>query len=173
MEVKNEKVLYKMYYNSPLGRLLLVSDDESLIGLWIEGQKFYLNGITEVLVQKDTEILQKTKLWLDKYFSGEKMSPFDLAISPRGSSFRQVVWDILCKIPYGKTITYGDIAKIVADKMGRKSMSSQAVGNAVGHNPISIIIPCHRVIGKNGDLTGYAGGLERKIKLLRLENFLI
>ena len=173
MEVKNEKVLYKMYYNSPLGRLLLVSNDESLIGLWIEGQKFYLNGITEALIQKDTEILQKTKLWLDKYFSGEKMSPFDLSISPRGSSFRQVVWDILCKIPYGKTITYGDIAKIVADKMGRKSMSSQAVGNAVGHNPISIIIPCHRVIGKNGDLTGYAGGLERKIQLLRLENFLV
>ena len=173
MEVKNEKVLYKMYYNSPLGRLLLVSNDESLIGLWIEGQKFYLNGITEDLIQKDTEILQKTKLWLDKYFSGEKMSPFDLSISPRGSSFRQVVWDILCKIPYGKTITYGDIAKIVADKMGRKSMSSQAVGNAVGHNPISIIIPCHRVIGKNGDLTGYAGGLERKIQLLRLENFLV
>lgn len=170
MEVRNEKALYKMYYNSPVGRLLLVSDNESLIGLWIEGQKFYLYGITEVLVQKDTEILKKTKLWLDKYFSGEKKSPFDLSISPRGSNFRQVVWNILCKIPYGKTITYGEIAKIVANKMGRQSMSSQAIGNAIGHNPISIIIPCHRVIGKDGNLTGYAGGLDRKIQLLRLEN---
>jgi methylated-DNA-[protein]-cysteine S-methyltransferase len=109
------------------------------------------------------------KKWLDRYFDGEKPDLSELPLAPTGGEFRRMVWDILCEIPYGEVVTYGDIAKKMAQKMKRKSMSSQAVGGAVGHNPISIIIPCHRVVGSNGSLTGYAGGIDKKIKLLELE----
>ena len=107
--------------------------------------------------------------WLDRYFAGGRPSLCELPLAPAGSEFRQGVWSILCEIPYGEVTTYGDIAKKVAARMGNKSMSAQAVGGAVGHNPISIIIPCHRVVGSNGSLTGYAGGIKTKIKLLELE----
>lgn len=115
------------------------------------------------------DVLIKTKKWLDKYFNYEKPKTDELPLAPIGSEFRQRVWKILCEIPYGEVTTYGDIAKRLIKDTGKTSISAQAVGNAVGHNPISIIIPCHRVIGANGNLTGYAGGLDKKIQLLKIE----
>ncbi len=163
-------MLYKTYYNSPLGNILLVSNENSLIGLWIKNQKYYLDKIQEEMIEKDNiDILVRTKTWLDKYFKGENPDISSISLAPIGNEFRQNVWKILCDIPYGQTITYGEIAKKIQDKMNKKSMSAQAIGNAVGHNPISIIIPCHRVIGSSGNLTGYAGGIDNKIKLLEIE----
>lgn len=164
-------MIYTTYYNSPIGKLLLASKENKLIGLWIEGQKYYLSGIEDEITKNDDEkILIETKKWLNRYFNGEKPCPNELDLAPIGSKFRKNVWDILCKIPYGKVITYNDIAKEIAKKRKINKMSAQAVGGAVGHNPISIIIPCHRVIGTNGSLTGYAGGLDKKEYLLKLEN---
>jgi methylated-DNA--[protein]-cysteine S-methyltransferase len=164
-------MIYTTYYNSPIGKLLLASKENKLIGLWIEGQKYYLSGIEDEITKNDDEkILIETKKWLDRYFNGEKPCPNELDLAPIGSKFRKNVWDILCKIPYGKVITYNDIAKEIAKKRKINKMSAQAVGGAVGHNPISIIIPCHRVIGTNGSLTGYAGGLDKKEYLLKFEN---
>ena len=114
-------------------------------------------------------ILQQAGRWLDRYFAGERPAVNELPLAPVGSDFRQEVWKILCEIPYGQTTTYGEIAQKLSARLGRERMSARAVGGAVGHNPISIIIPCHRVVGSNGRLTGYAGGLERKIKLLTHE----
>ncbi len=163
-------MIYKTNYHSPVGEILLASDGTNLLGLWIEGQKYFLSSLKEEVVLKgDLEIFKKTKSWLNRYFKQEKPNINELSLSPIGGEFRQIVWKILCEIPYGKTITYGEIADKVAQKMHKKSMSAQAVGNAVGHNPISIIIPCHRVVGTNGSLTGYAGGIDKKIKLLQLE----
>ena len=163
-------MLYKTYYKSPIGNLMLVSDGDNLVGLYIENQKYYLNGIKQELTPKDNlQVFENTKKWLDRYFEKEKPSIKEIPIAPKGGEFRQKVWKILCEIPYGQTITYGEIAKRIAKQMNKEKMSAQAVGNAVGHNPISIIIPCHRVIGKNGSLTGYAGGIERKKMLLELE----
>lgn len=169
-------MLYKSYYNSPIGKLLLVANKDSLLGVWIEGQKYFpveLNkNLNDEVVRKDNlDILIKTKNWLDRYFNKEKPKISELKLAPVGNQFRQNVWNILQDIPYGKTVTYGEIAKKVAIKMNKKSMSAQAVGNAVGHNQILIIIPCHRVIGKNGNLTGYAGGINNKIKLIELERY--
>ena len=163
-------MIYKTWYESPLGKILLASDGENIVGLWIEGQKYFFKGLGEhIVIKDDLEIFVKTKKWLDMYFSKEKPPIKDLKLAPKGSDFRQNVWKILCEIPYGKTITYGDIANKIAKIMNKDKMSAQAVGNAVGHNPISIIIPCHRVVGKAGNLTGYAGGIDKKIELLKLE----
>lgn len=163
-------MLYKTYYKSPVGNLMLVSDGDNLVGLYMENQKYYLNGLKQELTSKDNlQVFENTKKWLDRYFEKEKPSIKEIPIAPKGGEFRQKVWKILCEIPYGQTITYGKIAKRIAKQMNKEKMSAQAVGNAVGHNPISIIIPCHRVIGKNGSLTGYAGGIERKKMLLELE----
>lgn len=163
-------MIYISHYPSPIGKLFLASKNNELIGLWIEGQKYFLGNLTGEIQENDgEEILLKTKLWLDDYFHGQKPLIVDLALAPVGSDFRLRVWDILCQIPYGEVTTYGSIAKTLAKQLGKKSMSAQAVGNAVGHNPISIIIPCHRVVGSNGSLTGYAGGLANKIELLSLE----
>ncbi len=157
-------------YQSPVGLLTIASHDGKLVGLWMRGQKYFGAIVTEDLVEKDDEpILQETKRWLDAYFAGDKPAPGDVPLAPHGGEFRQTVWNILCAIPYGEVITYGDIAKELAARMGKPSMSCQAVGGAVGHNPISIIIPCHRVVGANGSLTGYAGGLSAKSALLALE----
>ena len=207
-------MLYLAKYMSPLGMLTLVSDEENLMGLWIDGQKYYGGKLKERLESKQEVIslvcleadlkadlknefgsevagelggnfveiskkemcgngipgiLRKTKFWLDRYFAGEKPDMDELSLAPQGSEFCKMVWGILCEIPYGEVTTYGEIAKKVAERTGKKSMSAQAVGGAVGHNPISIIIPCHRVIGADGSLTGYAGGIEKKVKLLELE----
>lgn len=161
---------YKTIYESPIGLLTLASDGKNLIGLWVEGQKYHGATIDEEIIEnEEMPIFEATKKWLDKYFAGEEPAISKLSLAPIGTDFRQDVWKILCEIPYGQVVTYGDIAKEMASKMNKKTMSSQAVGGAVGHNPISIIIPCHRVVGTNGSLTGYAGGIDKKIKLLKLE----
>lgn len=167
--------IFKTDYDSILGKFTLAADeDENLVGLWIEGQKYFLSSFSDEVVENNSlEIFNKTKLWLDRYFNGEKPEISELSLAPRGSDFRQEVWKILCEIPYGKVITYGDIANRIAEKKGIAKMSARAVGGAVGHNPISIIIPCHRVIGASGNLTGYAGGLDIKIQLLRHEKIYI
>ena len=163
-------MIYKTYYNSPVGKLLIASKDGKLIGLWIEEQKYYLGKIKDELIENDKEeILVKTKKWLDKYFLGENPKISDLEISLNGTSFEKVVWELLKKIPYGEVTTYKELSKKVAKKLGKEKMSAQAVGGAIRHNPISIIIPCHRVVGTDGNLTGYAGGIDKKVKLLKHE----
>ncbi|MBP1764169.1 MAG: cysteine methyltransferase [Firmicutes bacterium] len=163
-------MFYSTHYSSPVGLLLLASDGDNLVGLWIEGQKYYGGTVAQEITEKDDlPIFTVVKNWLDKYFAGQKPAIDDLPLAPIGGEFRKAVWNILCGIPYGACMTYGDIAKKMAALMNKTSMSSQAVGGAVGHNPISIIIPCHRVVGANGSLTGYAGGISRKIKLLEHE----
>ena len=170
MKGRRVSMLYKTIYESSLGNILIVSDENNIIGLWFEGQKYFLANIKDDITQKDDlPILQSAKLWLDQYFAGQKPNIADLKLAPRGNDFRLTVWKILCEIPYGQLTTYGEIAKKVAIVMNKESMSAQAVGGAVGHNPISIIIPCHRVVGSHGSLTGYAGGIDKKIKLLQLE----
>ena len=148
-------------YPSPLGNLSLTSDGKYLTGLWMDTQTLP----TTTYIQKDgLPIFQQTKDWLDEYFLGNPPSPDTLPLSPAGTAFQRQVWQLLLTIPYGETTTYGAIAKAISP-----TMSAQAVGGAVGHNPISIIIPCHRVIGAGGQLTGYAGGIEKKAWLLRHE----
>lgn len=160
---------YASYYNSPLGKILIASDELGLTGLWFESQKYYCCDLKDNHIEKETSIIKEAKKWLDIYFK-RKEPDFMPSLNPSGSEFRKEVWEILKKIPYGKTTTYNDIAKIIAKQKGLDKMSAQAIGNAVGHNKIAIIIPCHRVIGSNGNLTGYAGGIDKKIKLLKLEN---
>ncbi len=161
---------YRVTYPSPIGTITLACDGDNLVGLWIKGQKYHGDTIPEEMVEKnDVPVFDAAKKWLDRYFAGERPAISELPLAPIGGEFRQGVWGILCEIPYGEVITYGDIAKKMAVKMGKDNMSSQAVGGAVGHNPISIIIPCHRVVGSNGSLTGYAGGVHTKVKLLELE----
>ena len=161
---------YGSEYVSPIGKMILVSDEESLVGAWFEGQKYFGYGIKEKWSPGNkVSVLQETEEWLDAYFAGNKPERPRLMLAPIGGDFRQEIWKILCGIPYGETITYGEIARQMARKMGRKTMSAQAVGGAVGHNPISILIPCHRVLGADGSLTGYAGGIEKKEWLLRHE----
>ena len=163
-------MIYTSTYSSPLGDILLASKNNELVGLWFKDQKYFLGPIKEKTKEKNNEeIFLKTKSWLDRYFKGEQPNIKELSLNPIGSDFRKEVWKILCDIPYGKTITYKEIADKIAKEKGIKSMSAQAVGGAVGHNPISIIIPCHRVVGTNGNLTGYAGGLDKKEYLLKLE----
>jgi len=155
---------YSAKYHSPVGVITLACGGGGLAGLWIEGQKYHGDTIPEAMTAKSgMPVFGAAKQWLDRYFAGEKPGISELPLAPVGGAFRQGVWDILCEIPYGEVMTYGEIAK----KMG--CMSSQAVGGAVGHNPVSIIIPCHRVVGANGSLTGYAGGIQTKIRLLELE----
>jgi methylated-DNA-[protein]-cysteine S-methyltransferase len=161
---------YSTTYPSPVGLITLACDGDNLAGLWLEGQKYHGGTIPEAMIEKgNMPVFAAAKKWLNSYFAGKKPAASELPLAPVGGGFRQGVWGILCEIPYGEVITYGGIAKKMAAKMNKESMSSQAVGGAVGHNPISIIIPCHRVVGSNGSLTGYAGGIDTKIKLLKLE----
>lgn len=153
------------YYTSPLGPMLIESEDEAITGLWFIGQKYFPEAhISAPPTAPVPLVLLRAEAWLERYFAGERPSPFELELDPRGSEFRRRVWEILLTIPYGETASYGDIAQNLKQQ-GIKA-SAQAVGGAIGHNPISIIIPCHRVIGADGSLTGYAGGLERKTALL-------
>lgn len=158
------------FYDSPVGRLVVASDENSIIGLWLAHQRFYMDILQgQECEEKETDVIRLAKIWLDKYFAGEKPEISELPIKFIGSDFRVLVWQMLTEIPYGKVITYGELAKKIAEKRGIKAMSAQAVGGAVGRNPISIIVPCHRVIGSNGNLTGYSGGVSTKIKLLEFE----
>lgn len=163
-------MVYVSKYKSPVGNISIASKDNKLIGIWIEGQKYFLSSIKEdIKVDENIKILVKTKIWLDRYFNKEKPNIRELDIAPIGSDFRRNVWKKLIEIPYGEVITYNDIAKKIAKEKGIIKMSAQAIGGAVSHNPISIIIPCHRVVGTNGTLTGYAGGIEKKLYLLKHE----
>lgn len=165
-----KKIYYKTNYNSPVGKLTLASDGKNLVGLWLDGQKYFAGGISgDMTVNDGIDVFNLTKKWLDSYFSGKNPVISSVPLSPAGSNFRQRVWQILCEIPYGKVATYGEIAALIARENGKNNMSARAIGGAVGHNPISIIIPCHRVIGASGSLIGYAGGIENKIKLLQFE----
>lgn len=157
-----------VYYNSPIGKILLAADNSGLTGLWFIGQKYYPYNLNNEFKEKETPVLKDVINWLNIYFKGIEPD-FIPSFHFKGTSFQEQVWKILLTIPYGKTTTYGKIAEILAKQKGILKMSAQAVGNAVGHNRISIIIPCHRVLGVNNSLNGYAGGIDKKIKLLKLE----
>lgn len=162
-------MIFIQHYDSPLGAILLAADETGLTGLWFDGQKFFARDLPVERVEQNTPALSEVKRWLDIYFTG-KEPDFMPPLHPIGSAFRRSVWDILLRIPYGQTTTYGEIARQLAEKQGRPRIAAQAVGGAVGHNKISIIIPCHRVVGTNGSLTGYAGGIDKKVKLLEWEH---
>ncbi len=163
--------LYTCSYISPLGEIMLVGSEQALTGLYFGGQKYYPKELKTDSIRETLPIFLQTARWLDNYFSG-KEPDFTPNIVMKGTPFQMAVWDILRTIPYGQTMTYGQIAAKLAQQTGIKKMSAQAVGGAVGRNPISIIVPCHRVVGADGSLTGYAGGIDRKRGLLRLENSL-
>ena len=160
-------MLYTSHYASPLGGMTLVSDGTALVGLYFDGQKYAAEGLDATHTQKNLPIFEEARRWLDVYFSGRKPD-FTPPTAPAGTAFQQSVWEILRTIPYGETTTYGAIARRIEQNTGCR-MSAQAVGGAVGRNPISILIPCHRVVGTNGNLTGYAGGIDKKERLLQWE----
>ena len=163
-------MFYTALFPSPLGELTLAAQDDVLVGLWLPGQKYVGGGLAGDWKRDDTlPVFAQTKDWLRRYFAGEQPPIDAIPLSPIGSPFRQRVWRALREIPYGQVTTYGVLAKALAEEKGLPSMSAQAIGGAVGHNPISIIIPCHRVVGANGSLTGYAGGIDKKVQLLTLE----
>lgn len=160
---------YTTHYESPLGGITLASDGNALTGLWFDGQKYFAGTLAKEHETAELPVFDATRRWLDEYFSGREPS-FTPPLRMIASPFRKRVWESLLRIPYGMTTTYSAIAQEIAAERGLKSMSAQAVGGAVGHNSISLIIPCHRVVGANGSLTGYAGGIDRKMKLLQLEH---
>lgn len=159
---------YTSIYQSPMGEMLLSADETGLTGLWFDGGKYFADGLDPEHEKRELPVFETAKRWLDIYFGGREPD-FIPPLHMIGSSFRLSVWKHLLEIPYGKTVTYGELAKTIAEERGLERMAAQAVGGAVGHNKISIIVPCHRVIGTNGSLTGYAGGLDKKEWLLALE----
>ena len=159
---------YIQHYDSPLGGILLAADEIGLTGLWFDREKYFADNLPAEHTERETPVLAESKRWLDTYFAGSEPD-FLPPLHPIGSAFRREVWEILLRIPYGQTTTYGAIACELVQKRGLARMSAQAVGGAVGHNEISIIIPCHRVVGAGGSLTGYAGGIDKKVRLLELE----
>lgn len=159
---------YINHYQSPLGRILLAADAIGLTGLWFEGQKYFALGLDAAHEETELPLFEQANYWLDLYFSG-KSPDFSVPLHATGTAFQKEVWELLSSIPYGQTMTYGEVARQLAAKKGLGHMSAQAVGGAVGHNKISIFIPCHRVVGTNGSLTGYAGGIDKKRSLLHLE----
>ena len=163
-------LFYTAHYDSPLGGITLASDGEALVGLWFDGQKYFADARAGQSVSDNPSlpVFADTRRWLDIYFSG-KQPDFTPRLRMLTTPFRQAVWEIMLTIPYGDTVTYGEIAKRIAEQKGVPQMSAQAVGGAVGHNSISLIIPCHRVVGTDGSLTGYAGGIDKKVRLLQLE----
>lgn len=165
---KKSTLHYIDTFPSPVGDLTISSDGESLTGLWLADQKYFMAEVDKVEQASDLPIFQKTRAWLDRYFKGKDPGAIP-AVNPQGTEFRRRVWELLIEIPYGHLTTYGELAQRMAAEKGIPKMSSRAVGGAVGHNPVSIIIPCHRVVGSNGSLTGYGGGIARKIQLLKLE----
>ena len=161
-------MMFTAHYQSPLGEILLAADEVGLTGLWFDRAKYYAAGLAPQSTERETPPLTEAKRWLDVYFSG-KMPDFMPPLHLIGTPFQQEVWALLRQIPYGKTTTYGALAKTLAAQRGLERMSAQAVGGAVGHNEISILVPCHRVVGTGGSLTGYAGGVDKKKALLELE----
>lgn len=159
---------YTSHYTSPLGEILLAADDVGLTGLWFEGEKYFARCLDKEHEEREIPLFVQTRHWLDIYFSGREPG-FSIPLHFMGTGFQKEVWQILCGIPYGQTVTYGQIARQIAAARGLQRMSAQAVGGAVGYNEISIIVPCHRVVGAKGKLTGYAGGIDKKEKLLLLE----
>ena len=148
----------------------MASEGTALVGLWFDGQKYFADGLDSVHEERpDLPIFEQTRRWLDVYFGGKEPGFTPPILMRTNSDFRRQVWELLLTIPFGHTLTYGAIARRIAATHGLSSMSAQAVGGAVGHNPVSLIIPCHRVVGANGSLTGYAGGVERKARLLKME----
>ena len=164
-------MIHTAYYDAPYGRYVMAAEDGALTGLWLEGQKYFPSDLPEPS-DGDSEIFARVRRWLDAYFAGKQPEVSALPMAPKGSAFAQSVWQLLLEIPYGQTVTYGQLAKRLAKQRGLPQLSAQAVGGAVGHNPISIIIPCHRVLGAKNQLTGYAGGLDVKTFLLKLEGIL-
>ena len=161
---------YQTGYVSPIGKILLESDGENLTGLWLEGQKYYGGWKGKAAaVQEKLPVFDQTRKWLDQYFAGKRPEVSPPPLLPEGSGFQKAVWRLLCEIPYGTATTYGAIAEKLAEMGEMSGASARAVGSAVGRNPISVIIPCHRVVGKDGTLRGYAGGIGRKLQLLMLE----
>ena len=162
--------MYYCTYKSKIGVLYLVSDGESLCGCYLEGQKYFPDNLDIYEFDEDLEIFNSARLWLNSYFNNEKPSIKNLPIKLIGTDFRKNIWSLLKEIPYGEVVTYKDLAKKIAELQGKEQMSAQAVGSAVGHNPFLIFLPCHRVIGTDGSLTGYAAGLENKRFLLNFES---
>ena len=161
-------MFYTFDYISPLGGITMASDGQSLTGLWFDGQKYFAENLPEEHIKRQFPVFIQAAEWLDVYFSG-KAPNFNPPISMEGISlFRKRIWEIMLEIPFGQVSTYGQIAKRIAVETGKK-VSAQAVGGAVGHNSISLIIPCHRVVGTNGSITGYAGGIDKKLALLKME----
>ncbi len=154
--------------DSPLGKIMLASDGHALTGLWFEGQKYFAAKLDQEHEEKDLPVFAQTEEWLALYFSGKKPA-FTPPMKLKGTPFQKEVWEEMLAIPFGRTTTYAKIAEGIAKRRGLASMSAQAAGSAVGRNPISLIIPCHRVLGSDGSLTGYAGGLEKKEWLLAME----
>lgn len=161
-------MIYTYHYRSPLGGITISSNGSEITGLWFDGQKYFGDTLPKNYEEKALPVFEKTKNWLDVYFSG-KAPDFTPPLSMETTPFRKAVWDIMLTIPFGQTMTYGEIAENIARQRGLAKMSAQAVGGAVGHNSISLIIPCHRVVGANGSLIGYAGGIEKKVWLLTME----
>ena len=161
-------MIYSCALDTPLGPATATANDEAITGFWFIGQKYYPARTQNWHEQPSHVVFASLRRWLDRYFAGEAPR-LDLVLDPAGTSFQKTVWNILLQIPHGKLSTYGSIARQLAASLGKPSMSSQAVGGAVGHNPISILIPCHRVVGSSGSLTGYAGGISKKERLLQLE----
>ncbi len=159
---------YTYHYTSPIGGITIASNGESLTGLWFDGQKYFASTLSQKHMEKQLPVFDRTCEWLDLYFSG-KSPDFMPPVFMYVSNFRRDVYEILMTIPFGETMTYKEVADLIAKKHRIISMSAQAVGGAIAHNPISLVIPCHRVIGTNGKLTGYAGGLDKKEWLLDME----
>lgn len=164
----NYKLIYTSSYDSPIGKIVIISDGINLLGLYFKDRQIFHHSL-DLKIKDNIQVFIDTKKWLDRYFKKEQTNILDLPLLPIGSSFRNLVWDYLCKIPYGDLRTYGDVANYIAKKLNKPKMSSQAVGNAISKNPISIIIPCHRVIGANNILKGYSAGIDIKQYLLKLE----
>jgi methylated-DNA-[protein]-cysteine S-methyltransferase len=159
---------YTTKYETPLGSVLLAADETGLTGLWFDGARYYAAGLAAQHKEKEMPVFEKVRTWLELYFAGKRpecLPPLHMI----GSPFRVRIWEMMLQIPYGQTMTYGELAAQIAKERGIERMSAQAVGGAVAHNPISILIPCHRMVGTNGSLTGYAGGIPRKAELLKLE----
>lgn len=165
----HEKLYYQTTMESAVGKITLGSDGENLVGLWTEGQRNFGDIPNEMVPNDNLNVFTITKDWVNRYFEGKRPQISELALAPIGGEFRQIVWKMLMDIPYGEVVTYGELAKKIAKQRGIEKMSAQAVGGAVAHNPISIIIPCHRVVGANGNLTGFSGGLQMKLQLLQHE----